>query len=230
GKVQLIAGPGNDYVTSAKKQLSASGEVLIDSLAGHTELLIVADDSANPKFIAEDLLSQAEHGNRTLCGVVSNSIPLIEFVKRVLMESLPRPRQEHILRSILFTVLTESLEQMVEFSESLAPEHLELMVAKPDRLIRRLRSAGLLLLGGYTPCSSTDYIVGTNHILPTGGTAVSFPGLGVERFLKRVTVVRGTKESLLKSSRYISALTKLEGFPNHAMAVEARFNKEGKRK
>ncbi|MDA4112321.1 MAG: histidinol dehydrogenase [Thaumarchaeota archaeon] len=229
-KVSLIVGPGNDYVTEAKKQLAASGETLIDSLAGPTELLIVADENSNPYFIAQDLISQAEHGNRTLCGLVSYSQSLIRSVRDIVASFSIRPRQEQINRSSLFTVLTTNIQQAVEFSQIFAPEHLELMVKRPESYESELTNTGLLLIGDYAPCSSTDYMVGTNHILPTGGTAVNFSGLGVERFMKRVTMVKGNRISLQAASRFISTLANMEGFPNHAAAVEARFENRGKRK
>jgi histidinol dehydrogenase len=224
-KVSLIVGPGNDYVTEAKKQLSASGEVMIDSLAGPTELLIVADEKANPYFIAEDLVSQAEHGNRTLCGLVSTSSSLIESVKKTLSTTLPRPRQEYILKSTLFTVLAKTMKDAIEFSQVFASEHLELMVANPNLVYPKLTNSGLVLVGDYAPCSSSDYMVGTNHILPTRGTAANFSGLGVETFLKRVTAVKGTRKSLRQATKYITTLATMEGFPNHAAATRARFDK-----
>jgi histidinol dehydrogenase len=224
-KVDLIAGPGNQYVTEAKRQVSAMRQVLIESLAGPTELLIIADGSADPVLVAEDLISQAEHGNNTLCGVVSNSAELIQSVAERLRSISGRPRLAQILESSLFTVLVRTMEMMVEFAQKFAPEHLEVMVANPSSLESKLTNSGLVLLGDYTPCSSTDYIAGSNHILPTGGTARVASGLSVENFLKRVTTVSASKESLRRSSRYISVLANMENLPNHGWVALIRYKK-----
>ncbi|MCL4519333.1 MAG: histidinol dehydrogenase [Thaumarchaeota archaeon] len=220
-KVDLIAGPGNAYVTEAKRQVSSSGEVLIDSLAGPTELLILADKNANAGYIFEDLISQAEHGNRTLCGVVSESSDLLESVVNRISSTAFRNRMEYIKSSFLFAVKVKSKKMIVEFAQEFAPEHLEVMLGKGDD--SKFTNSGMVLVGDYTPCSSTDYIVGTNHILPTGGSARLSSGLAVENFLKRVTIVKGSKGSLRESSRYITSLSTIEGLPNHAGAALSRF-------
>jgi histidinol dehydrogenase len=227
--VDLIVGPGNEYVTEAKKQVSSSENVLIDSLAGPTELLIVADEKANPEFIVEDLISQAEHGNRTICGLASTSQETIESVRQILSLMVGRPRGEYVARSIIFTIHVPSEDLLIAFSQKLAPEHLEVMVNKPERLAERLSNAGLLLLGDYSPCAASDYIVGTNHILPTGGFGKFYPGLGVERFLKRNTIIMGNKDSLYACSKFVTTLAMLEGFPNHASAPLIRFRKNKRR-
>lgn len=224
-KVDLIAGPGNQYVTESKRQISATRQVLIENLAGPTEILIIADSSADPLLVAEDLLSQAEHGNRTLCGLVSDSSELIRTVTQKLRNISGRPRLTQILESSLFTVLVRSKEMMVEFAQRFAPEHLEVMVEKPQRIGNRLTNSGLVLLGDYTPCSSTDYISGTNHILPTGGTARVASGLSVENFLKRVTTVTSSRSTLQRSSKFISTLGNMENLPNHGAAALIRFKR-----
>jgi len=226
-KVDIIVGPGNEYVTEAKKQVSSSDGTVIDSLAGPTELLIIADESANPEYVAEDLISQAEHGNRTICGLATTSGETIESVRRLLSSMVGRPRGEHISRSILFTVQVSSKDLLIEFSQRFAPEHVEVMMKNAKRIAGKLSNAGLVLLGDYAPCASSDYIVGTNHILPTGGTAKFYPGLGVERFLKRCTTVTGSKNSLYTASKFVSRLANVEGFPNHASAPMSRFSKSG---
>ena len=224
-KVDLIAGPGNAYVTEAKRQVSAKGEVLIDSLAGPTELLVLADGDADADYVVEDLISQAEHGNRTLCGVVSDSAELLDSVEEKISSMLLRNRMEHIKNAILFAVKVSSPKMIVEFGQRFAPEHLETMLA--PRYAKLLTNSGLVLSGDFTPCSSTDYIVGTNHILPTGGTARTSSGLAVENFLKRVTVVKGSRDSLRRSSGYMAALATMEGLPNHARAALSRFGGAG---
>ncbi len=214
-KVDLIARPGNQYVTEAKRQVSAMRQVLIESLAGPTELLIIADKSADSLLVAEDLISQAEHGNRTLCGLVSDSPELIINVAARLRKISDRPRLTQILESTLFTVLVRTKGMMVEFAQRFAPEHLEVMTTNSKSILGKLTNSGLVLTGDYTPCSSTDYIAGTNHILPTGGTARLASGLGVEDFLKRVTTVSASKQTLWKASKLISTLANMENLPNH---------------
>ena len=220
-KVELIAGPGNEYVTEAKRQVSSVGAVSIDSLAGPTEILTIADASADPRLVFEDLISQAEHGNRTLCGLVSNSDRVIRAVMDLAKNAKDRDRIEKILQSRMFAVRVSSVGQAVEFAQAFSPEHLEVMTSK--RLEDQLTRSGLVLSGKFTPCSASDYIVGTNHILPTGGSASRNAGLSVETFLKRVTVVQGSKKSLKRSLNFISNLANLEGLSNHGLAAQARF-------
>jgi histidinol dehydrogenase len=224
-KVDVIAGPGNQYVTEAKRQVAAANAVLIDSLAGPTELLIIADKYADPVLVSEDLISQAEHGNKTMCGVVSDSASLVSKVIPRLKDLSNRPRLSQILESVLFTVLVSSKALMVEFAQAFAPEHLEIMAADCQRIGKNITRSGLVLTGDFTPCSSTDYIVGTNHVLPTGGSAKVTSGLGVQNFLKRVTSVTGSMDSLKKASRFVGTLAMMENLPNHAAAVEIRFKK-----
>ena len=228
-KVDLIAGPGNKYVTEAKRQVESVGQVLIDSLAGPTELLVMADKSANPTWVTEDLVSQAEHGNRTLIGLVSNSAGLVREVKQRLSNLSGRERMSHIQSSKIFTVYARTKELMLEFAQNFSPEHLEVMMDSPESYLRKLTNSGLVLIGDYTPCSSTDYIVGTNHILPTGGVAKYSSGLAVENFLRRVTTVKGSKSSLGRSYRLISTLANNEGLPNHGLAAVSRFKQQRKK-
>ena len=220
-KVELIAGPGNEYVTEAKRQVLSFGAVSIDSLAGPTELLIIADASADPRLVFEDLISQAEHGNRTLCGLVSDSGKIIRAVVDYANNTKSRNRFEKILQSRMFAVKVLSLKQAVEFGQAFAPEHLEVMVSKS--LEDQLTNSGLLLSGKFAPCSATDYIVGTNHILPTGGSASRVAGVSVETFLRRVTIVKGSKKSMERSVDFISDIANLEGLPNHGLSVRIRL-------
>lgn len=220
-KVSLVAGPGNKYVTEAKRQVSAKGNVLIDSLAGPTELLIVADNSAAPTLVAEDLISQAEHGNKTLCGLVTNSSKLRDNVVSVLKGMSERPRISEILESRLFTVLASNEKLMVEFAQVFAPEHIEVMTPN-SRISKEITNSGLVMYGENVPCSATDYVVGTNHILPTGGTAKVTSGLGVSNFLKRVVVVSGDKGAIKKAAKSVNTLAEMEGLRNHGYAALAR--------
>ena len=224
-RVDLIAGPGNKYVTEAKRQVSASNLVLIDALAGPTELLVVANTNTNPEFVAEDIISQAEHGNRTLCGVVSDSEIFLSRVKNLIeRQDKSRKRFESIRQSTIFLVKARDKEEALSFAEAFAPEHLEVLLENnAPRIISR---SGLTLVGEYSPCSASDYAVGTDHILPTGGTASRTSGVSVETFLKRVQTVKSTPSSLKKSLRTISTLSLMEGLPNHARAAEIRFMKK----
>lgn len=222
--VDLICGPGNEYVTEAKRQIQSRGIADIDSLAGPTELLVIADSLADSKFVFEDIVSQAEHGNRTLCGVVTDSDKIINDLLLFFKGISNRPRYTSISQSLIFIVKATSMKSAFEFAEAFAPEHLELMTKNKSQ--RRVSRAGLVLLGRFTPCSAADYIVGTNHILPTAGNASKKAGLSVETFLKRVTTIRGTKKSLERSSNYISSLSKLEGLPNHGLAATARLGRK----
>ncbi len=225
-KVDVIAGPGNDFVTEAKRQVSSQGLVSIDILAGPTELLILADSKANPRLVYEDLISQAEHGNKTLCGVVSDSMKLIEQIEKMAENESNRERFDKISQSILFAVKVTSISEAAKFAQYLCPEHLEVMVSDSDEKALRsgLSKSGLLLFGNFVPCSSTDYIVGTNHVLPTGGQAARQSGLSVANFLKHVVSVRGTRASLKNAIGDLSAIALLEGLPNHARAARARFD------
>ncbi|MHB8566529.1 MAG: histidinol dehydrogenase [Nitrososphaerales archaeon] len=219
-KVELIAGPGNQFVTEAKRQVSDL--VSIDSLAGPTELLIIADKKADARLVFEDIVSQAEHGNRTLCGVVSDSESLLRPFKSFLDSLKERKRLEHIAQSFIFAIKSRTIGEAFEFAQAFASEHLEVQVFN-GKNIRKLTRSGVVLVGKYAPCSSTDYVVGTNHILPTGGLAARSAGVSVETFLKRVTFVESSFSSLKKSRKTLSILAELEGLPNHVEAVNSRF-------
>jgi histidinol dehydrogenase len=233
-KVDLIVGPGNDYVSEAKRQVASSGLVSIDMLAGPTELLVIADSQAKPQIVYEDIISQAEHGNRTLCGVVSDSDEIIDQVLEFAKDtSQRRERMEEIIQSTLFAVKTNSIDQAVTFASLFSPEHLEVMMPSMTNekkfRHRLMANSGIALLGEYVPCSATDYIVGTNHILPTNGDAKRQSGLSVETFLKRSVSVRGSKKSLGSALTSLSNLAGMEGLPNHARAAKLRFDRvEGK--
>src|SRR5208283_3500751 len=215
------------YVTEAKRQVATSGRVSIDALAGPTELLILADKSANAEYVSEDLLSQAEHGNKTLCGLVSASESLLSRVRHNIEGSLDQERKriESIKQSYLYLVRAKNLSESISFAQAFAPEHLEVVVKDWQRVSDRLSRSGLMLIGEYVPCSATDYIVGTDHILPTGGSASRTGGVSVETFLKRVESVRATPAALRKSLNALSTLALMEGLPNHARAAETRFKK-----
>ncbi len=224
-RVDKIVGPGNRYVTAAKTAVSDA--VAVDKPAGPSEVLVLADDTADPWLIALDMMSQAEHGPGGLVGLVTTSLRVAEGVERLLSESVaevPRRRVvEEVLRDGGFIYTVDSLEKAVAFVDALAPEHLEVMTADPRLVAEKVSSAGLVLVGPYTPASSTDYCMGANHVLPTGGYAKISPGITVLDYLKPLTVVESTRDGLQNVRGHIKALSDAEGLPNHGLAVEGRF-------
>lgn len=224
--VDKIVGPGNIYVTAAK--LIVSGVVNIDLPAGPSELLILADKSANAKFVARDLISQAEHRYDSVAGLITDSPLLVQNVKKLLNDYLINLERTDIVGSSLFEngfiVLCKNINQMIKFANVFAAEHLEIMTKNHNSISKKITSAGLILLGSYSPSAATDYCVGTNHVLPTGGFARASSGLSSLDFVKRIDVVECSKTglSLLRESTSILALS--EGLVNHSSAIEERYN------
>jgi len=200
--VSKIIGPGNVYVTAAKMQVY--GEVDIDSPAGPSEILILADKSANPEFIQADLLAQAEHDPDAQAVVVTDSEKLAEKIDGTV-------------------VLTKTMGECIEFANDYAPEHLEIMCRNPEKVSQKIRNAGAIFLGDYSPVAAGDYCSGGNHVLPTAGTAKFSSRLGVDGFLKRVSVQNLSKEGLGKLRNSIEKLSDAEGFKAHRDSVRARF-------
>ena len=224
-RVDKIVGPGNRYVTAAKAAVSDA--VAVDKPAGPSEVLVLADDTADPWLITLDMISQAEHGTGGLVGLVTTSPRVAEGVEQLLNELVAKaPRRcvvEEVLRDGGFIYTVDSLEKAVGFADALAPEHLEVVTAEPRLVAEKVSSAGLVLVGPYTPVSSTDYCMGANHVLPTGGYAKISPGITVLDYLKPVTVVESTRDGLQNVRKHVKALSDAEGFPNHGLAVEGRF-------
>jgi histidinol dehydrogenase len=224
-RVDKIVGPGNRYVTAAKNIVS--GAVAVDKQAGPSEVLVLADDTADPRLIALDMISQAEHGPGGSAGLATTSRSVAENVERRLNELLGEVPRGDAVREVLgsggFIYVADSLDQAIGFVNAFAPEHLEVMTEKPGEVAGMITSAGLILLGPYTPVSSTDYCMGANHILPTGGYARVSPGTTVLDYLKPVTVVESTKDGLESVRKHIYALSEAEGLPNHSLAVDGRF-------
>lgn len=222
--VDKIVGPGNIYVTLAKKQVF--GTVDIDMLAGPSEILILADDSARPRELAADLLSQAEHDRLASAILVSPDRELLESTIREVerqLESLPRA---DIARASWETygaaVLVADLAEGMELANKIAPEHFELVVKDPYAWLGRVKSAGALFLGRFSPEPVGDYFAGPNHVLPTGGTARFYSPLGVDTFLKKVSVIGYSETALKRDAGAIAVLARREGLEGHARAVEAR--------
>jgi histidinol dehydrogenase len=222
--VDKIVGPGGPYVVAAK--LLVSERVGIDLPAGPSELVILADETASPRIIAADLAAQAEHGEESLCGLLTTSRRLAEETARALDAWIDTAERREIVRQSLarhgFLLYAEDMDILVRFVNALAPEHVQVMTQHPRRVARRIVSAGLVLIGPHTPTSASDYVLGTNHVLPTGGTAAASSGLAVLDFLKRVTYVECTRRTLLRFREPIHVLATAEGLPNHYRAVEER--------
>jgi len=224
-KVNKIVGPGGEFVTNAKSFVS--DQTGIDMLAGPTELGIIADNFANPKFIALDLISQAEHSSDTFCYLITTSEKLAKSVNNIILELIPKIKRNTIVKSSLknngFIGICKTKADMIKLANILAPEHLQIMTKNPESFAAKITSPGLILVGNNTPSSASDYIFGSNHILPTRGFGKIRGSLSVLDFVKISTHVTSSKSSLSKISKYLEALTKAEGFSNHYEAVRGRL-------
>ena len=222
--VDKIVGPGNEYVVAAKRMVF--GQVGIDGLPGPSEAVIIADETADPQWVAADLLSQAEHGHDAPILLVSTSRELCEAVAREAEEQAASLSHRDVILEALATsggiVLVPDLETAASVANHIAPEHLELMVARPDRLLEKIENAGCIFLGESSPIPAGDYLAGPSHILPTGRTARFASGLSVDDFLKKSSIVSLSAEKLAELSPYIEALAQAEGFDAHANAVKIR--------
>ena len=225
-RVDKIVGPGNAFVQAAKRQVY--GQVDIDSTAGPSEVLVIADAAANPAYVAADLLAQAEHGSGDECALLLT--PSARLARSVQLEIARQlavlPRRAAILgvlakRGALIVVRT--LDEAVAIAEQVAPEHLELLVQNPQRLSRRLRNAGAIFQGPFAPAPLGDYLAGPNHVLPTGGSARFFSPLGTYHFVKRTSVVGGSAAALRRLGPAVMVLAELEGYQAHAAAIRLRL-------
>lgn len=230
-KAVKIVGPGNKYVATAKKLVF--GTIDIDMIAGPSEVLIIADNTADPVFVASDLLAQAEHDvDAGMFLVAVDQKGDFSFVEKVVKE-LERqmeylPRKEILTAAIdknLFICTTTCYDEAVAFSNEVAPEHLEIEVADPEPLIPKVMNAGSIFIGAYTPEAVGDYFAGTNHTLPTSGTAKFSSPLGVYDFVKRIATTRYTKEALNKNGHKIITIANAEGLYAHANSVKVRLDK-----
>jgi len=205
-RVDKIVGPGNAYVTEAKRQVF--GYCDIDMLAGPSEVAILADRYAEVEYVKADLQAQAEH-HRGFAVLVTPSKKLVKAVKREIDEGC--------------IVLTKNMAEAVEIINLLAPEHLQIMVKNPRRALKKIRNAGAIFIGPYTPVAVGDYVAGPSHVLPTGGTARFFSGLGVGDFVKSSHIISYTKKALEEVKPSIEKLALIEGLPKHMNSVNARF-------
>lgn len=226
--VDKIMGPGNIFVATAKKQVF--GKVAIDMVAGPSEIGILADESANAKEIAADLLSQAEHDKRARAMLITNSKSLAEAVsKEIERQLITLPRQEIAQTSIEdrgFIAVMENTAEMFELMNDVAPEHLEVQLKNPTQYLGLIKNAGSVFLGRYASEPLGDYVAGPNHVLPTGGTARFASPLGVYDFVKRTQFIQFDRQNLKADLKAITKLARTEGLEAHARAIEARFDKE----
>lgn len=224
-KVDKIVGPGNIYVETAKRLIY--GEVGLDMVAGPSEVLIIADSSGVPSFAAADLLAQAEHDEDACPMLITSSEDFLKAVRNEIISQLKNLERREIAEQSLekrgVMILASDINEAAELANRIAPEHLELMVDKPDEVISRITCAGAVFLGNYSPVAMGDYMAGPSHVLPTGGTARFFSPLGVEDFIKRMSVISFTKEALSKLSDVVIRLALMEGLDAHAKAVERRI-------
>lgn len=224
--VQVITGPGNLYVATAKR--AVKGVVGIDSEAGPTEILVIADSSARPDFIVADLISQAEHDELAGSVLVTDDPALADAVLQALPDAIATTHHRERVAIALdgpqsAIVLVDDLTQAARFSNAYGPEHLEVQVADPDALLPLIESAGAIFVGDYTPVSLGDYVAGSNHVLPTGGQARFSSGLGAYTFLRPQQIVEYDRDALAQVASDIAALSDAEQLPAHGDAVRARF-------
>ncbi|MDB4856947.1 histidinol dehydrogenase [Nitrosopumilus sp.] len=224
-KVDKIVGPGGAFVTLAKSLVNDNTG--IDMLAGPTELGIIADNSANTEFLALDLISQAEHSSDTFCYLITNSEKIAKLVNEKISKLLLTIQRKELVKSSLskngFIAVCKNNSDMVNLVNSLAPEHLQIMTKNPKSISSKITTSGLVLLGNYSPSSASDYILGSNHILPTNGFGKIRGSLSVMDFIKINTEVTASKSSLSKISKHLDTLTTAEGLPNHYEAVRGRL-------
>jgi len=225
-KVDKIVGPGGKFVSIAK--LLVSEQTSIDMVAGPTELGIIADASSNPELVALDLISQAEHSKDTMCFVITRSKTMAKQIQKSIEKLIPGTERSSIIKESIsknsFIAICKNENEMIELANKIAPEHMELMVKNAKTLSKKITGAGLVLIGKNTPSAASDYLLGTNHILPTNGFGRTRGGLSVLDFLKLQTVVESKKSTLKEISDSLKALTDAEDLPNHYKAVKRRLD------
>jgi len=223
--VEKIYGPGNAWVVEAKRQLF--GTVGIDLLPGPSEVIVLADQDANPAWIAADLLAQAEHGHGSVAGFLTPSPGLLRKVEaEIERQAELSQRRDHLLPVLeehCFLLQTADMEEAVGIVNAFAPEHLSIVAADDEALSAKIRTAGAIFLGPYSPIAAGDFLAGPSHELPTGGAGKAFAGLTSEQFQRRTSLVRLNEASLKKSLPYIEAFSKVEGLDAHGRSATIRF-------
>ena len=227
-KVDKIVGPGNIYVALAKK--AVYGHVSIDSIAGPSEILVLADDTANPHFVAADLLSQAEHDELASAILVTTSKTLGEKVQEEIEGYLKKLSRAEIIEKSLenfgYILEAETLDEALEVVNAIASEHLEIVTANPFEVMTKVRNAGAIFIGEYSSEPLGDYFAGPNHVLPTNGTAKFFSPLNVDDFVKKSSIIYYSKDALKAIHKDIETFAQAEGLTAHANSIEVRFEEE----
>ena len=225
-KGDKIVGPGGKFVSIAKSLVS--DQTAIDMIAGPTELGIIADASSNPELVALDLISQAEHSKDTMCFVITQSKTVAKQIQKSIEKVIPDTERSSIIKESIstngFIAVCKNQNEIIELANKFAPEHMELMVKNAKTLSKKITGAGLVLIGKNTPSAVSDYLLGTNHILPTNGFGRTRGGLSVLDFLKLQTVVESKKSALRNISKSLKAITDAEDLPNHYKAVKRRLD------
>jgi histidinol dehydrogenase len=226
--VQKIFGPGNAYVVTAKRLLF--GRVSIDLLPGPSEVLVLADDSANPKFVAADFLAQAEHGSgHEHVWLVTPSAKLLRAVELEIDKQLPKLARRELIRRALdangWLIQTKTLDDAIGITNNLAPEHCEVMTRNPRKVSERILTSGAIFLGANSPTVLGDYVAGPSHTLPTGGAGASFAGLTIDQFQRRTSIVEYDRASLKKALSAVKKFAELEGLGAHGQSAEVRMAK-----
>lgn len=224
-RVNKIVGPGNIFVALAKK--AVYGHVSIDSIAGPSEILVIADEGANARFVAADLLSQAEHDELASAILVTTSMELAKQVSREVDGFVRELSRGEIIQKSLdnygYILVVDTLEEAVKTANSIAPEHLEIVTANPFEVMTKIQNAGAIFIGEYSSEPLGDYYAGPNHILPTNGTAKFFSPLGVDDFIKKSSIIYYSREALEKAHRDIEAFAESEHLTAHANSIRVRF-------
>lgn len=227
-RVNKIVGPGNIFVALAKK--AVYGHVSIDSIAGPSEILVLADETANPRFVAADLLSQAEHDELASAILVTTSKELAENVSKQVDSFVKELSRKEILEKSLenfgYILVAETMEEAVETANAIASEHLEIVTKNPFEVMTKIHNAGAIFIGEYSSEPLGDYFAGPNHVLPTNGTAKFFSPLGVDDFIKKSSIIYYSKEALEPIHKDIIAFAEAEHLTAHANSIRVRFEKE----
>jgi histidinol dehydrogenase len=230
--VQKIFGPGNAYVVEAKRQVF--GRVAIDLLPGPSEILVIADDSAEPAWIAADLLAQAEHGDGSRVALVTDSDALADAVlgeiERQSAKLTRREQLARVLKENAFIIRARNLEEAASIANTFAPEHLSIVSEKADWIASEVRTAGAIFLGPFSPVAAGDFLAGPSHELPTGGAGHSFPGLTADQFQRRTSLVEFDRASLRKSLPVLQEFARIEGLDAHGRSAEIRLEGGAKKK
>jgi len=225
--VEKIFGPGNPFVVEAKRQMI--GAVAIDLLPGPSEILVVADDSGNPAFIAADLLAQAEHGGDSVIGFFTTSADLVEKVKIEIERQAAHLSRGAMIRQVLeegtFVVITKTLDQAIELCNDFAPEHLSLIVEDEENWLPKVKTSGAIYVGNYSPVAVGDFLAGPSHTLPTGGSAKSFSGLRADQFQRRTSIVKLDRAAVEQSVAAVSEFAKVEGLDAHGYSTVIRVER-----